>query len=206
MNIGIDIDGVLNDLQQFNLNCGLEFCYKHHLMYAPNPEKYYVRDMFGWSKYYYRLFQHEYYKRFFLQTTYARPSASEVIRALKKDNNIYIITARKNILVRRMGLNKLSTVNLFTKTWLQEAGIEYDHLIFTSVDKQDILYHNRIDVMIEDSPLFFEKFECDQQTQAICFDAPYNRGIRNSEQVLRAHNWLEIFQLIKYIERRVTKQ
>ena len=64
MRIGIDIDGVLNNLQEYHMAFGTRFCYDQNLPFIFHPEEYTVRDMFEWDLKTERKFYEEYYALF----------------------------------------------------------------------------------------------------------------------------------------------
>lgn len=196
MRIGVDIDGVLNDLSRFHLECGLRFCQQHQLSCRVDPSVYEIRDMFRWAEGDYRRFQKEYYKLFFLTCAYLRPLAAEAVRMLRQRSEVYIITGRKPSLMHALDivLPKTSVSDL-SQRWLAQAGIEYDRFILTSWDKRDALLWHKIDVMIEDSPLFFGQAADLPATRLLCFDAAYNQNVI-SPAVQRVYNWHDVLQLI----------
>lgn len=196
MRIGIDIDGVLNDLAKFHLECGLRFCNQHQLSSEIDVSAYEVRDIFNWSERDYRQFQKEYYAVFFLTCSYLRPFASEAVRTLHQCNEIFIITARKPSLIRALNIPSYeNSIFKLTQQWLSQAEIEYDHFVLTQWDKREAILDNKIDIMIEDSPLFFEQQESFPTTQLLCFDAVYNRKIVNPS-IQRVHSWFDVLWLI----------
>ena len=203
MKIGIDIDGVINDQEQFNLKCGKQFCRKYHLRCVPDLSAYEAEDIFGWAKPDYRRFQQEYYQDFFLTDSYIRTHAKETIRCLREKHQIYIITARKTTLPERLGSS--GTVDAITEKWLQDAGIEYDKYFRapTISEKWTILKHRQIDVMIEDSPAFFVYSALYPSITTVCFDAAYNRDFPGTKTVPRIYSWNDAFNFINNLERRV---
>ena len=203
MKIGIDIDGVINDQERFNLECGKQFCRKYHLNCVPDWTAYEIQDIFGWAESDYRRFQREYYQDFFLTDTYIRAHAKETIQRLRKKHQIYIITARKPTLPERLGCP--GSVDVITEKWLRDAGIEYDKFFRapTILGKWTILKQHQIDLMIEDSPDFLAQSASSQSITTVCFDAAYNRDFCGAETVPRIYSWREAFDYIDNLERRM---
>ena len=50
MHIGIDIDGVLNNLDEYHIIQGSKFCYENNLPLDLHIEKYKLRSKFNWDK------------------------------------------------------------------------------------------------------------------------------------------------------------
>ena len=89
MKIGIDIDGVLTDIEQWQLDYGSKFVFEQYHKGIINSEGYDIEEIFNvdefWEKYLYEYAKNE----------PARKFASEVINKLKDEGKeIYIITAR----------------------------------------------------------------------------------------------------------------
>lgn len=201
--IGIDIDGVINNQEQFNLECGKQFCHKNHLSCIPDLTAYEIQDIFNWAESDYRRFQREYYQDFFLTDTYIRSYAKEIIHLLRKKHQIYIITARKSTLPERLGHPE--SVDIITEKWLRDAGIEYDTFFRapTILEKWTILKQYQIDVMIEDSPDFLAQSASSRSITTVCFDATYNRDFPGAETVPRIYSWCEVLDFIDNLERRM---
>lgn len=78
---------------------------------------------------------------------------SEIIHDLHKYHEIIIITARKN---EDIPLIEKKSMEDITEDWLQQNNFEYDSLKFGQDDKTDIILQNDIQLMVEDSPDFFQ--------------------------------------------------
>ncbi len=96
MRIGIDIDGVLTNLQQFSVDYFTKFCYDNKIAYSVkrNNFDYDISKSFGLGKKEEDAFWGEYLD-YYAKKERAREFASEVIKILKKQGHeIYIVTAR----------------------------------------------------------------------------------------------------------------
>ena len=94
MIIGIDIDGVLTDLETYQLEEGLKWIKETGIGKLVNPEAYETYDIFSWTLKQDKLFWD---KRIWKYATdpKARDNASCVLKKLKEEGNtLYIITAR----------------------------------------------------------------------------------------------------------------
>lgn len=189
MRIGIDIDGVLTDIEQWQLDYGGKFFSKFNKSIV-NKDGYEITTIFGidddldsqfWNEYLYEYVTKEPSRKF----------ASEVIKKLKEDGNeIYIVTAR--YLTDRNTKEGQQMREIVVK-WLDEQKIYYDKIIFSPEDKLENCKKNNIDVMIEDK---VENINNVSRTiPVICFHAGYNKECKG-KNIYRVYNWYDIYNLI----------
>lgn len=194
MNIGVDIDGVLTNIQDYVFEYGSKFSYeKEKDLSNLEKNKYETAEIFNW--------QHDEEQKFWeeLFAEYAeheRPRffASEVLNILKEKHNIYIITARTN---DGLETNK-PEIEKITKTWLKKQNIPYDGIYFPGTDKSQIVKDKKIDVMIEDSAENISLLE--GKTNIIVFDAIYNKEAKG---YARVNSWYEILYYINKLEKEL---
>lgn len=195
MNIGIDIDGVLQNVGDFIFDYGSKYCFNKNINFNINDSEYNEKDIFGISS----KEAEEFWKTYLVQyvTSYQpRDFAVEVIKKLKENNNnIYIITARNEY-----GLpdDEEGNMQKLTKEWIKKNKIYYDELIFTSEDKRKVCKENKIDIMIEDSPTNVK--ELSEIIKVFCYDNPYNRGIEG-KNITRVYSWYDILNKIVNINK-----
>lgn len=152
INIGIDIDGVINDLSLFHISCGTKFCYEQKINYQLNPYAMDSQDIFNWGKKIDQRFWENYYPQLLICKDFVRPYAADAIKHLSQTNNrIFIITARQDSdlpYMEKRSMRELTEIFLITN------NIYYDELILTN-NKWEIIHTHKINVMLEDSPNFF---------------------------------------------------
>ena len=194
MRVGIDIDGVLTNVGQFELDYLTKYCVENGVSYEVGERDYDPAKTFGikeeiedhfWSQYL------EYYAIHEL----ARPFASEVIKKLKEEGNeIYIITAR-TLSNRKDSIGE--HMRNLVKEWLKNNEIFYDKLIFSKASNekkvQEILDY-KIDVMIEDNPNNI--MELSKVVPILCYDTEYNRNCLG-ENITRCYSWYDIYDKLK---------
>ena len=193
MRIGIDIDGVLTDIERFQLDYGSKYFFENYKSgKIQNPNGYEILDIFSCNT-----DQDEGYWKEYLEI-YAtkeksRPFANEVIAKLKEDGHeIYIITAR--FLTERndeLG-DKMRNIVI---NWLSENCISYDRIIFSPEDKRKICLENNIEIMIEDAPKNIMELSS-VLPKVICFDARYNQECKG-ENIIRCYSWYDIYDEFK---------
>lgn len=176
MNIGVDIDGVLNHFYKEYYNFILKnFNLKIDITKYDNNK--FLKNKLGD---YFNTIQNN----FNMKDLEVEPFAKFFIKKLKRKNNIYIITARKSE-------ESLDTIN-----WLNKNGIVYDDIFFNSGNKGDICSNLNVDFMIDDAPHnIFNLLKNNINT--IVFNRPYNQGFYNGNLVYVANNWIDIYNYLK---------
>ena len=200
LRIGIDIDGVINNLEGFYLDYGTRYCFENNLPVTPNPFAYKIRHMYNWDKEEELKFFRTYAHIFFLTNQYLRGMASSVISYLLKKHKIYLLTARPSSLINELAIQKKYTTELFTQEWLKQQNISYNQLIFTSADKRETIKEHAIDIIIEDNPDFLKLVANQQPLIAFCYHASYNMHI-SGENIVRVYSWYNILDHIREIEK-----
>lgn len=199
MRIGIDIDGVLTNIEQFVLDYLSKYCVQNNIEYNISDMNYEYSKTFNISREIELDFWNTYLEEYAINEK-ARPFASGIINKLKEDGHeIYIITARW--LSNRdddVGKNMREMV----KKWLSENKIVYDKLVFSKAEKekksQEII-ENKIDLMIEDSPNNIN--ELSKIIPVICYNAQYNKKC-SGNKIIRCYSWYDIYNKIVAVNKK----
>ena len=210
MRIGIDIDGVLNYIEKFQLKYGTPW-FKERGYKIVNPNGFEISEIFGCSK----EMEREFWKSnldggipikdaliFKLaKEAKMRPGTKELLRELHDNgNDCYIIT-------ERYGTGKKSVVSNYYKKlvydWLNKNGVNIpkDKIIFVPVgkSKKDVYKENNIEVILEDNVNNLTAIEEIDDLYAICFNASYNKDY-DHEKLYRVDLPTEVFDIVKKIE------
>ena len=185
MTIGIDIDGVLTDLEEWQFSTGSKFTTKP----IKNPHAFDVKGIFDLTEEEYNDFLNKYLTDY-SNNEPARKYSSEVIKRLRKDNNeIIIITGRFHTSENTEEGNR-QRKNVYN--WLKNNNIEYDKIIFTGPhdDKLEILRDNNVEFMIEDKSSTINTLS--KHMKVMCFNAIYNSNCK-SENIHRVYSWWDIY-------------
>jgi len=195
MNIGVDVDGVLNNIEEFHNGAAARFFEKKYQMKVVDPGGFDVRDVFQCSEKQRTAFWIRNIWKYCLAEP-VRPGAAETIMNLHNENHkIYIITSR--IFANKPNL--LGAIFRFMlKHWLKKNHIYYDDIYFCSDtnsagDKAFGCEKYDIDVMIEDKP--DNIMELSKRCKLLCFDAAYNRDCKG-EKIDRVYHWNDVYQQI----------
>lgn len=190
MNIGIDIDGVLTNDDDYILDFTSKYCYEHNLTGFNNANLYEYRK-FNWDENIINDYRKEYFLNY-VKNEPARKFASEVIKKLREDGNkIFIITARYK--TAENGTFENENIKECTLDWLRKNNIEYDKIIFTKPPKVNEILENKIDIMIEDSPTTINDLV--KVVKVLYYDTRYNKDIEN-ENIIRVYSWYDIYMKI----------
>ena len=190
MNIGIDIDGVLTNDDDYILDFTSKYCYEHDLKWFDNANLYEYRKL-NWDENTINDYRKEYFLNY-IKNEPARKFASEVIKKLRdEENKIFIISAR----YKTAENGKINNENIreCTLDWLRKNKIEYDKIIFTKPPKVNEILENKIDIMIEDSPTTIN--ELVKVVKVLYYDTRYNRSIEH-ENITRVYSWYDIYMKI----------
>lgn len=197
MRIGIDIDGVLTDIEQWQLDYGSKFYLEKYGKEILNNEGYETTDIFKVDSKLDDEFWTEYFKDYSINVD-VRKLASEVIKKLKQDGNeIYIITARGSFLSHSANVMLFEENKNIVLEWLRKNEIEYDKIIFSPEDKLNICLENNIDIMIEDKSANINKIST--RIPVICFHSGYNKNCIGNN-IIRCYSWYDIYSKISSIK------
>ena len=194
MNIGIDIDGVLTDMEREVTDYATKMCVEEGLPIKVDVSKYYETDTFDWTQEQSDRFWNKYLVPYVVESN-ARKYSKEIIEKLGSEGNkIYIITARDESGMPEEYYGKMQKL---TKEWLKKYEIRYDELIFAK-DKEKLqkCIENNVDVMIEDSPGNIQNIST--KIKVIKFDCQYNKQIYG-KNIITAYSWYHIYDIIKKI-------
>lgn len=191
MRIGIDIDGVLTDIERFIADYGIKFCQENNLCYRVKTGEYDEAKALGISEENSEKFWNKYLK--YYATEYpARDFASEVIQKLKQDGHeICIVTARNEWGLIGEDYGKMKE---FVSEWLEKNNIYYDKIVYTEGSKLPYCIGNYIDIMIEDSPENVKDIA--SKIPVLCYHCNYNENVKG-ENITRVYSWYDVYNKIK---------
>ena len=196
MNIGIDIDGVLTDMEREITDYATKMCVEEQIPIKVDSTQYYESDSFDWNQEQVDKFWYKYLVPYVKEAN-SRKYAKEIIQELRKEENkIYIITARDESGMPEEYYGKMQQL---TKEWLNKHEIEYDKLIFAK-DKEKLqkCIENNVEIMIEDSPNNIK--DISTKIKVIKFDCQYNKNVQN-KNIITAYSWYHIYDIINKIKK-----
>lgn len=192
MNIGVDIDGVLTDMERMAIDYGTKMCVEEKIPIKLNVEKYWESEKYSWTVEQENKFWNKNLIPYIVESE-TRKFAAEVLEKLQQEKNkIYIITARNE---EGMPTEYYGKMQPLTIEWLKKQKIKYEKIIFTNdSEKLNKCIENNVDIMIEDSPVNIESIS--KKIKVIKFDCQYNKHVKG-ENVITAYSWYHIYDIIK---------
>ncbi|MDR2570035.1 MAG: hypothetical protein LBD23_07025 [Oscillospiraceae bacterium] len=199
MNIGIDVDGVLTDIQGFNRRHAPRF-FKHEFNREVVDESPYdIRDIFKCPDDEYTAYWRKYLLRYATLEP-ARRGAKKVTRQLRIDGHSIYIISKRVFTCRDDFLGKF--MRFLVRNWLWRNGIQHDEIMFCDNDVPDskriACEERKIDVMIDDETVNIEAIA--PIANVICFDASYNRNCIGNN-IKRVHDWYEVLLIVKELNK-----
>ena len=195
MNIGIDIDGVLTDLERKTIDYATKLCVEENWPININVNEYRDVKAFNWTEEQAEKFWNKYLVKYIIESP-VRTFAPEILAKLQEEGNkIYLITARNESGMQPKYHGKMQQL---TKEWLEKQNIKYEKLIFAAdEEKLQQCLENKVDVMIEDSPKNIKNIS--SKIKVIKFDCQYNKHV-NGQNVITAYSWYHIYRIIKELK------
>lgn len=204
MKIGLDVDGVLTDLEGYQLKYGKKYFLKRKPNLKINAAGYDICDIFHCTKSEREKFWTKYIWGYCMEKTVA--GAAEMVARLRAEGHeIHIITGRAHT-TEAGPIGELFRKMLISR--LKKDGVEYESIHFVSesgsaLDKVKICEELGIDVMIDDKKENVEAL--DGKLDIICKDAAYNQGIR-TQNYTRVFSIDEIYDELEKLSAKYTKE
>lgn len=183
MNIGIDIDGVIQDCESYFRAEAEIFDINNGSQSVRNPDAVKVQERMGWPKEVFEKYVNE--KMFnIMRTAPLMPCAKEVITWLKEQGHkLFVITARGTFSNVEIGI---------AKDVLASHGLEFDKCCFNAQDKLIPCTEEKIDYMIDDSFGNVKRLS-EGGIKCLYFRAFGSKDIIN-DNVIDVRNWGEIYK------------
>ena len=188
MNIGIDVDGVLVDLEKYQLKNGEKYFAKQ----AVNPKAYDVEQIFACTHEEREKFWHKYIWAYCMSEP-AIDNAAQVISKLHDDGHkIIIITGRVHTTKNNI-TGKLFRTML--RYWLKKNHIVYDDIVFclekeSSREKLNACIDKQVDIMIDDKPE--NLYALKDQVRVICYPAIWNKDVADTG-FIKVNDWSDVY-------------
>lgn len=191
MNLGLDIDGVLTNIEAFQFKHGIPYFKQKYNKDVVNENGKDIKQLFECTK------EEElgFWKRNLVRYAIAEPArvnAAEYTKwAYENGHHVYIITSRI-FSTKQNFLGKL--MRFIVKNWLKRNKIRYDEISFCDEDKAHAIKKYNIEYMVDDDPDNINALK--DLTQIICMNAKCNEHITD-DLVKRCHDFSEVIEYMK---------
>lgn len=203
--IGLDIDGVLIDLQEYQYTKGVKyFCKKFHKKPEDviiNWKAYDIEDIFGCTRKERMGFWRRYIWKYSLLQP-ARKGASEFTHKWHKEGRTVDIITSRVYVTRKDAVGML--FRMMVKIWLRTQNIYFDRIKFCSeeesaTDKALACKEFGTKLMVEDK--VNNIIEISKNVITACFQADWNKGYNmDSDNIFCVKSLYEIDTLISKLE------
>ena len=185
MNIGIDIDGVLQDTERCFDAYACIFDYDNNGKGIVHPEGYRATQKYDWTEEEFDLFVQKYMFEI-MENAPIMAGAEDIVKRLKNDgHNLYIITARGCIYDKEKEI---------ANRFLAKFGVDFDGFYYESRDKLPPCNNLKIDYMIDDSP-YNIKHLSENGIKCLYFRGSCVEDIVN-DNVIDVYNWGEVYKFL----------
>lgn len=198
MNIAFDIDGVLVDVEKFQLEYGAKFFKENYNMGIVNRNGYSIKEIFNCTDEQEYLFWKNNILYYSIEYP-ARVGCGEMIKKIMQDGNkCYIISSR----IKTSDKDFLGwLMRTLVKRFLKKEDIPYENITFCSIgnsssDKVRACLENKIDIIVEDCPSNIEELK--KVTKVICYNARYNKKIDDND-VIKVSSFSEIYDYVNKV-------
>ena len=175
--LGIDIDGVLNNLYKpLSILIKKEFGKKVDIT---NYDMFSNIDITESEK---REFcnKHEKYLNTHVEAEWR---CQFFLNKISQFYSLYLITARHYDIASN------------TIMWLNKNNIPFDEILFNCGDKVDCCQFLKTKYMIDDSPWNIRKLN-KNQISCLIYDRPYNKQVKETKFIQRVENWQDIYNIV----------
>ncbi len=202
MKIAFDVDGILTNLQEFEIKYGRRFFGDQNK--PIDTSKLRFKEMFNCSQEEEDKFWKKYIWRYCLLEK-ARKDASLVMNKLKEEGDeIYILTARAHTTEQN------TTGRLFRsmlKYFLRKENIPYDHIFYydeetSAIEKTETCINEKIEFAVDDQS---KNINCLKTvTNVSYFEENHNKDCKydNIDNVYKVVNFLEFYRVVTEYKRR----
>ena len=191
MVIGIDIDGVIQDCENWFRTFAEIYDIDEIGNGVVNPESLRVQARMGWNDDQFMKFVYKYMHKC-MKNAPIKPGAKMVIDRLKEmGHKLVVITARGNC---------TNTGIKLAKRMLKKNNIKVDKICFLAVDKLKHCNEEHIDYMIDDTSGIVEKLSTNA-IKCLYFREYGSKDVVN-ENVTNVKNWGEVLRFFMALENK----
>ena len=184
MNIGVDLDGVLFDTENWFRTYSMLYNYEHVKKAEVDREELYFSHRFNWTDNEVDEFFDQYLEMIELEAP-VMPLAKEILKRLKEDGHkLYIITNRGS---------KYKVEIAVTEKRLKDLGVEFDGINLGIYNKAEMCKDLKIDLMIDDLYNNAEKVSSSGIKTLYFRDLVLKQFDEENKYVHEVRNWADVY-------------
>lgn len=184
MVVGVDIDGVLTHLDEYQLKNTRKYFKNHFNKDVVNPQGSSLREIYGCSA---GAALGYWIPRYipYIYTSKVRNGANQFFDYLRNNNmKIVIITSRFSPLIE-----------ILTKKWLSKNNLQYDDIIFCPKNKINAVKKYNVNVIVEDLPKNINMLK--NYVPVLVMETTYNKNMPEENRLIKINGFDEA---INYLE------
>lgn len=185
MKIGLDIDGVIFDSEnEIRIQAELDDLLKYKKNGVEHPEEFWEEHRYNWTDE--QLIEFRSNMREILGRANLMPGAKRILDMLKKEGHeLIVITARAIV-----GPSVEECIEQFKK-----YDLEFDKCYWKVEDKVEVCKKEKIDIMIDDSPIHCEKL-VENKIKTLYFRDVNRKKLEENEYLKEVNHWGEVYRYI----------
>lgn len=182
MIVGIDVDGVLVDLETYQLQKGKIYFKRKYNKDAIHPDEYDIESIFECTHEQREKFWTKYIWEYCLKTDITKGASDTVNKIRELGHEVYIITGRAH--TTEKGITGF-VFRWMLKHWLKKHKLKYDKIFFVSEkdsahEKNKLCLEEGVDIMIDDKPENLLGIK--DKIKVVCFPAVWNKDIAELDE------------------------
>lgn len=185
MKIGLDIDGVIFDSEnEIRIQAELDDLLKYKKNGVEHPEEFWEEHRYNWTAE--QLMEFRSNMREILERANLMPGAKRILDMLKKEGHeLIVITARAIV-----GPSIEECIEQFKK-----YDLEFDKCYWKVEDKVEVCKKEKIDLMIDDSPIHCKKL-VENKIKTLYFRDVNRKKLEENEYLKEVNHWGEVYRYI----------
>lgn len=185
MKIGLDIDGVIFDSEnEIRIQAELDDLLKYKRNGVDHPEEFWEKDRYNWTEK--QLIEFRSNMKEILERSHLMPGAKRILDILKKEGHELIVITARGI----VGPSIEECIEQFKK-----YDLEFDKCYWKVDDKVEVCKKEKIDLMIDDSPIHCKRL-VENKIKTLYFRDVNRKKLEENEYLKEVNHWGEIYRYI----------
>lgn len=185
MKIGLDMDGVIFDSEnEIRIQAELDDLLKYKRNGVDHPEEFWEKDRYNWTEK--QLMEFRSNMKEIIARSHLMPGAKRILDMLKKEGHELIVITARGI----VGPSIEECIEQFKK-----YDLEFDKCYWKVEDKVEVCKKEKIDLMIDDSPIHCKKL-VENKIKTLYFRDVNRKKLEENEYLKEVNHWGEVYRYI----------